>query len=443
MSETQTEHQLTAAETAALHADLQQQPAHDVVSRAVIKNGVLAAAEDPQAAVRLNRTFSVELDTGKVSNQKHSGRCWLFSTLNTIRHQFAAKYHVKDFELSQSYLFFWDKVERANIFYDNILRTADKPLDDREVAFYLSRPGDDGGQWAMGAALVQKYGVVPASAMPESFNTNDTTGFATTLNLKLRKDALALRALVAAGATEEQIDTTRAQALKEVYRMAAYSFGEPPATFDLEYKDDQHQYHRDAGLTPQGFFEKYFEIDLDDYVVISNSPDKPFDRLYSLPSQDNIVGGKHITFLNLPMADLKRTAIAQLQSGEAVWFGNDVLQQMSRERGFLDSQLYKTADLFGIDLSLTKAQRLATGEAEVSHAMTLTGVDLVADEPTRWKVENSWGEKNGEKGYFVMTDDWMDDFVYEVVVHKRFLTADQRAVLATQPQALPAWDSLQ
>ncbi|MCT4486568.1 C1 family peptidase [Levilactobacillus parabrevis] len=443
MSGTKTDHELTAAETADLHADLQQQPAHDVVSRAVIKNGVLAAAEDPQAAVRLNRTFSVELDTGKVSNQKHSGRCWLFSTLNTIRHQFAAKYNVKDFELSQSYLFFWDKVERANIFYDNILRTADKPIDVREVAFYLSRPGDDGGQWAMGAALVQKYGVVPASAMPESFNTNDTTGFATTLNLKLRKDALALRQLVADGASEDQIATTRAQALKEVYRMAAYSFGEPPTTFDLEYKDDKHQYHRDAGLTPQGFFEKYFDIDLDDYVVISNSPDKPFDQLYSLPSQDNIVGGKHITFLNLPMAELKRTAIAQLQSGEAVWFGNDVLQQMSRERGFLDSQLFKTADLFGVDLSLTKAQRLATGEAEVTHAMTLTGVDLVDSDPTRWKVENSWGEKNGDKGYFVMTDDWMDDFVYEVVVHKRFLTPEQRAVLATTPKALPAWDSLQ
>jgi len=225
--------------------------------------------------------------------------------------------------------------------------------------------------------------------------------------------------------------------------MAAYSFGEPPTTFDLEYKDDKHQYHRDAGLTPQGFFEKYFDIDLDDYVVISNSPDKPFDQLYSLPSQDNIVGGKHITFLNLPMAELKRTAIAQLQSGEAVWFGNDVLQQMSRERGFLDSQLFKTADLFGVDLSLTKAQRLATGEAEVTHAMTLTGVDLVGSDPTRWKVENSWGEKNGDKGYFVMTDDWMDDFVYEVVVHKRFLTPEQRAVLATTPKALPAWDSLQ
>ncbi|WP_354631189.1 C1 family peptidase [Levilactobacillus brevis] len=442
MAELKTQHELTAAETADLRADVQQQPAHDVIARATIKNGVLAASEDPQAAVRLNRTFSVELPTGKVSNQKHSGRCWLFSTLNTIRHQFAAKYHVKDFELSQSYLFFWDKVERANIFYDRILRTADQPVDSREVAAILSNPGGDGGQWAMGASLVQKYGVVPVSAMPESFNTNDTTGFAATFNLKLRKDALVLRDLVADQASEEQIAATRAQALKEVYRMAAYSFGEPPTTFDLEYKDDNQQYHRDAGLTPQGFFEKYFDVDLDDYVVISNSPDKAFNQRYRLESQENIVGGQQITFLNLPLAELKRAAIAQLKDGETVWFGNDVLQQMSRERGFLDSQLYKTADLFGIDLSLTKAQRLALGEAEVSHAMTFTGVDVVANDPTRWKVENSWGEKNGDKGYFVMTDEWFSDFVYEVVVHKRYLTADQQAVLATTPTELPAWDSL-
>lgn len=442
MAELKTQHELTAAETADLRADVQQQPAHDVIARATIKNGVLAASEDPQAAVRLNRTFSVELPTGKVSNQKHSGRCWLFSTLNTIRHQFAAKYHVKDFELSQSYLFFWDKVERANIFYDRILRTADQPVDSREVAAILSNPGGDGGQWAMGASLVQKYGVVPVSAMPESFNTNDTTGFAATFNLKLHKDALVLRDLVADQASEEQIAATRAQALKEVYRMAAYSFGEPPTTFDLEYKDDNQQYHRDAGLTPQGFFEKYFDVDLDDYVVISNSPDKAFNQRYRLESQENIVGGQQITFLNLPLAELKRAAIAQLKDGETVWFGNDVLQQMSRERGFLDSQLYKTADLFGIDLSLTKAQRLALGEAEVSHAMTFTGVDVVANDPTRWKVENSWGEKNGDKGYFVMTDEWFSDFVYEVVVHKRYLTADQQAVLATTPTELPAWDSL-
>lgn len=433
---------LSPDDLADLHADLVQQPAHEVISRAVIKNGVLAASEDPQAAVRLNRTFSVELDTGTVSNQKHSGRCWLFSTLNTIRHQFAAKYHVKDFELSQSYLFFWDKVERANIFYDRILATADQPADSRLVSYYLGNPGGDGGQWAMGAALVQKYGVLPKSAMPESFNTEDTTGFGATLNLKLRKDAVTLRGLVANGASDAEIATARKQALQEVYRMAAYSFGEPPTTFDLEYKDDQKQYHRDAGLTPVDFYHKYFADDLDDYVVLANSPEKAYDQVYALPSQDNIVGGKHITFLNLPMADLKQAAIDQLQAGDAVWFGNDVLQQMSRERGFLDSNLYKTADLFDIDLSLTKGQRLAYHEAEVSHAMTLTGVDLVAGKPTRWKVENSWGEKNGAKGYFVMTDDWMNDFVYEVVVKKSFLSADQQALLAQTPQPLAPWDSL-
>ncbi|MCI1554423.1 MAG: C1 family peptidase [Levilactobacillus sp.] len=442
MPETKLDHELTTTEIAALQADLQAQPAHQVISRATIKNGVLAASEDPQAAVRLNRTFSVELPTGKVANQKHSGRCWLFATLNVIRHQFAAKYHVKDFELSQNYLFFWDRVERANIFYDRILRTADRPLDDREVADILESPDDDGGQWAMGAALVQKYGVVPTSAMPESFNSNDTTGIGAALNLKLRKDALALRQLVADGADEAKIATTRAQALKEVYRMAAYAFGEPPATFDLEFKDDDHKLHRAAGLTPQGFFHDYFDVDLDDYVVVSNSPDKAFDRQYRLASEENIVGGKHITFLNLPLADMKRAAVAQLQSGEAVWFGNDVLQQMSRERGFLDSHLFQVSDLFGVDLSLTKAQRLATGEASVSHAMTLTGVNLVDDQPNRWKVENSWGEKNGDKGYFVMTDEWLDDFVYEVVVHKRFLTPAQRELLNTEPHELAPWDSL-
>ncbi|AYM04014.1 C1 family peptidase [Levilactobacillus yiduensis] len=442
MPETKLDHELTTTEIAALQADLQAQPAHQVISRATIKNGVLAASEDPQAAVRLNRTFSVELPTGKVANQKHSGRCWLFATLNVIRHQFAAKYHVKDFELSQSYLFFWDRVERANIFYDRILRTADQPLDDREVASILESPDNDGGQWAMGAALVQKYGVVPTSAMPESFNSNDTTGIGAAMNLKLRKDALALRQLVADGASEEKIAATRAQALKEIYRMAVYAFGEPPATFDLEFKDDDHKLHRAAGLTPQGFFQDYFDIDLDDYVVISNSPDKAFDQLYRLPSQENIVGGKHITFLNLPLAEMKRAAVAQLQSGEAVWFGNDVLQQMSRERGFLDSHLFQISDLFGVDLSLTKAQRLATGEANVSHAMTLTGVNLVDDAPNRWKVENSWGEKNGDKGYFVMTDEWLDDFVYEVVVHKRFLTSAQQALLNAEPHVLAPWDSL-
>lgn len=433
---------LTQTEFKTYHEALAKRPEADVISRAVMTNGVDAAATDPAAKVRLHREFSVELPTDQVTNQKQSGRCWEFSLLNTLRHQFEQTHHVKNFELSQNYLFFWDKVERANMFYQHIIETADKGPNDREVAFYLKMAGGDGGQWPMAAALVQKYGVMPAYAMPETYNTDHTSAFASTLARKMRHDAVILRDLVAQGADEETLTSKQREMVGEVYRMAAYSFGEPPATFDLEYRDNDKKLHYQADVTPQDFFKDAFSVDLDDYVVVTNSPDKPLNELYRLASQENIVGGKQIQFLNVEMPVLKQTAIAQLQDGETVWFGNDVLQQMSREQGFLDAKLYRRAALFGIDLEMSKAQRFAYHEAEVTHAMTLTGVNLVNGQPNRWKVENSWGEKNGEKGYFVMSDDWMDQFVYEVVVHKKYLTDDQRAILAHKPVELAPWDPL-
>ncbi|AMV64842.1 Aminopeptidase C [Pediococcus damnosus] len=415
---------------------------NSAVQRAATKNGVLNASEDIAAKVRLNRTFSIELDTGKVTNQRHSGRCWLFSLLNTLRHQLADKENMKDFEFSESYSFFWDKVERANVFYENIIRTADKPTSDREVAVYLDSPDDDGGQWAMAAGLVQKYGVVPASVMPESFNTNDTSGFASSLNLKLRKDAVELRELKNSGATEGQLNAKRDQLLGEVYQMTAIAVGTPPEKFDFEYWDDKKNYHRDADLTPKAFYDKYIGVDLDDYVVVTNSPDKPFDKLYSLPAEDNIVGGKKITLLNVDMEVLRKAAIAQLKDGETVWFGNDVLEQMDRNDGLLDSKLYRTDELFDVDLSMSKAERLQYGQAAVSHAMTLTGVDVVNDEATKWKVENSWGDKSGEKGYFAMTDDWFENYVCQVVVHRKYLTAAQLKIADSTPEPLPVWDPM-
>lgn len=434
--------ELTANDFKQFHQELSNRPDAGIISRAVMTNGIDAAATDPQAKVRLHREFSVELDTGTVTNQKQSGRCWEFSLLNTLRHQFEQLHHVKNFELSQNYLFFWDRVERANMFYQQIIATADKGPNDREVAFYLKMAGGDGGQWPMAAALVEKYGVIPAYAMPETYNTEHTATFASTLALKMRRDAVVLRRLVRDGASADQLAEKRRQMVGEVYRMAAYSFGEPPATFDLEYRDSDKKWHRQANLTPTSFFKQAFNVDLEDYVVVTNSPDKPLNELYRLASQENIAGGKQIQFLNVDMSVLKKAAIAQLQDGETVWFGNDVLQQMSREQGFLDAQLYRRAELFGIDLSLSKAQRFEYHEAEVTHAMTLTGVNLVDGQPNRWKVENSWGEKNGEKGYFVMTDDWMDQFVYEVVVHKKYLTDEQRAILTHQPVELAPWDPL-
>lgn len=425
-----------------LHEAFKQAPQSDLLSRVVTQNGINQAAQDPGAAVRLNPVFSVDLQTGSVTNQKQSGRCWLFSLVNTLRHGFAKKYQVKDFNLSQKYLFFWDKIEEANIFYDHILATAGRPADDREVAFYLSLPGGDGGQWAMAAALVQKYGVMPASQYPETTNVENTGAFDAVMNRKLRLDGMKLRDMVAANKDDDDIKSARNQMIEEVYRIIAYSFGEPPTTVDFEYQDDNQKYHRISGLTPQEFYDQYFGVDLDDYVVATNSPDKALNKLYSMPSEDNVVGGKQIEFLNLPMTALKQAAIAQLKDGETVWFGNDVLEQMDRKSGYLDSHLYRYSELFATDLAMNKAKRLEYHQAEVSHAMTLAGVDLVDDQPTKWKVENSWGDKNGTKGYFTMSDDWMDDYVYEVVVHKKYLSQDQQALLKQAPIELPAWDSL-
>ena len=434
-------HELTLQELAEFSANFNADPKNQVIARAAARSGVLEASYNERVAGRLTRVFSTELPTDNVTNQKQSGRCWLFSTLNVLRHDFGAKHKAKNFTLSQSYNFFWDKLERANLFYEKVIETADKPLDDREVRSYFDFAGHDGGQWHMAISLVKKYGVVPSYAMPESFNTSATAGLASALADKERKDALALRRLAQAG-DQEGLEKARKTFLNEIYRMVAIAVGEPPKTFDLEYRDDDKNYHLEKNLTPVSFFNKYFDVDLDDYVVLTNAPDHEYGKLYHLGAEDNVEGGSPILFLNVPMEYLEQAAVAQLKDGEAVWFGNDVLQQMDRKTGYLDTDLYKLEDLFAVDLSLSKADRLATGVGEVSHAMTLVGVDEDNGDIRQWKVENSWGDKSGEKGFFVMSHNWFKEYVYEVVVHKKYLTKDQQELLSSTPVELAPWDSL-
>lgn len=430
---------ITPAAQAKFKKTLAAQPQAKVVQRAVMNTGINAASEDITVQTQLDRTFSLELPTGKVSNQKHSGRCWLFSTLNTLRHEVAVKYNLKDFEFSQNYLSFWDRFEKANAFYENIIATADQAADSRIVTWLLDSPNGDGGQWDNAAALIKKYGVVPQSVMPETQASENTTEFNQVLSLRLRKDAVKLRALVAAGA---DVTAAKTEMLTVIYRMCAYAFGTPVEHFDFSYRDDDKKYHRDADLTPQSFAAKYLSRDLDDYVTVINSPDKPFNQLYTLPIEDNVVGGQHVTFLNVDLATFKALTIAQLQAGETIWFGNDVLQQMSRPDGLLDSRLFNYDALFATDLQLSKKERLQYRDAVVSHAMTLTGVDLVDGEPTKWKVENSWGEKVGADGYFVMSDQWFDDYVYHVVIKRDLLSPELQQVLQNKPTELAPWDSM-
>lgn len=422
----------------------QQNNKQNALQRGVVKNGITASAETIQGHVNNVPVFSVDVTTGKVSNQKQSGRCWMFAALNTFRHKMLNAFNLKDFELSQNHTFFWDKYEKANYFYENVLATAQEPLSSRKVAFLLQTPQQDGGQWDMIVSIFQKYGVVPKAVMPESSNSSNSRDLNNYLNKKLRKDAGTLRQLVADGQYEAAIQEAKEGMLQEIYNFLATSLGTPPETFDFEYRDEEKNYHIDRGLTPQTFYDKYVGVDLDDYVSIINAPtaDKPYNKSYTVEMLGNVVGGKEVKYLNVDMETFKKLAIAQLEQGESVWFGCDVGQSSTRDSGIMALDAYDMNDLFDIDFTMTKAQRLDYGESLMTHAMVLTGVDIVDGKSTKWKVENSWGEKVGTNGFFVMSDEWMDEYTYQIVVRKEFLTAEQLAAFEAEPQVLAPWDPM-
>jgi bleomycin hydrolase len=435
---------ITNERTQAFRKAFEQNSKQIALQRGVVKNGIRASAENIQTHVENTPVFSIDLATGKVANQKQSGRCWMFAALNTFRHKLLTTFQLKDFELSQNYTFFWDKYEKANYFYENILNTADQPVTSREVAFLLQTPQQDGGQWDMIVSLFQKYGVVPKSVMPESSNSSNSRDLNNYLNKLLRKHAVLLRQMVLEEATEEEIQANREAMLQEVYNLLAISLGTPPTVFDFEYRDEEKNYHLDQGLTPQSFYDKYVDVDLDEYISIINAPteDKPFMKSYTVDMLGNVVDGKQVKYLNLEMEDFKALAVKQLEQGESVWFGCDVGQSSTRDSGIMALDAYDVEDLFDVDLTMTKAERLDYGESLMTHAMVLTGVDLIDGQAKKWKVENSWGEKVGEKGFFEMSDEWMDEYTYQIVVRKEFLTPEQLAAFEAEPTVLAPWDPM-
>lgn len=417
-----------------------------ILERTVAKNGVKAASFDWHAIADNDQHFSIDLATGDVADQKQSGRCWLFAALNTMRHNMQNRFNLPDdFELSQSYAFFWDKFEKANWFYENIIQTADLDIDDRKVAWLLDAPQSDGGQWDMLCALIEKYGVVPKSAQPETYNSSRSNEINAVLNNQLRHDAVILRQLVHEQASESQINATRKEMLNTVYRMLAYAFGEPVQTFDFEYRTKKDkQFHRDSNLTPVAFFDKYVGWDLSEYVSIIQAPtkDKAYHKTYTIEMLGNVVGGRQVKHFNLSMTELKELAIKQLQNGESVWFGSDVVKYSETKLGILALNTYGYEDLFDTKLTMNKADMLDYHQSMMDHAMVLTGVDLVDGKPAKWKVENSWGPKVGEKGYFVMSDEWMDQYVYQIVVNKKYLSDELKADQAQEPIVLKPWDPM-
>ncbi|QNQ81396.1 aminopeptidase C [Lactobacillus sp. PV034] len=427
--------------------DLAKHPVVNVASHAAQTNGIYKASENLETKIDLDPTFSIEIETGKPADQKQSGRCWMFSALNTMRHPLQKEYKLKDFELSQNYTNFWDKFEKSNWFFENVISSADKPLGDRKVAFLFATPQQDGGQWDMLCGIIEKYGIVPKSVYPETANATNSSALNDTLNTLLRKDGLELRQMINDGKSDDEIRARKNEMLNDVYRILAISLGVPPKKFNFEYRDDNKNYHIDKDLTPKEFYKKYVDLDLENHISTINAPtaDKPFHKVFSVEYLGNIEGGRQVRHLNLPVDEMKDLIIKQLKDGEVVWFGSNVVKDSDRQAGLLDTNLYRRDQLFDTDFTMTKAQMLDSGESMMDHAMVITGVDIVDGKPTKWKIENSWGEKPGFKGYFVMSDSWFDNFVYQAVINKKYLPEDLKQAYEEgkeNPIELLPWDPM-
>ncbi|RSJ57481.1 Aminopeptidase C [Streptococcus gordonii] len=428
-----------------LYAVYEANPKFAALENAISHNGLLTSLEKRSSAVENTPVFSLDLTKDKVSDQKASGRCWMFAALNTFRHKMIAGFQLEDFELSQAHTFFWDKYEKSNWFLEQMLATADQELTSRKVKFLLDTPQQDGGQWDMVVSLFEKYGVVPKSVYPESISSGNSRELNQILNKLLRQDAQILRELVAAGANLAELQAKKEELLQEVFNFLAMNLGLPPRQFDFSYRDKDNNFHSESGLTPQAFFKKYVDLKLDDYVSIINAPtaDKPYGQSYTVEMLGNVVGSKPVRYLNVEMDRLKELAIAQMQAGETVWFGSDVGQSSNRKAGIMADGMYDFTSSMDIQLTQDKAGRLDYSESLMTHAMVLTGVDLDENgKAKKWKVENSWGEKVGNKGYFVASDSWMDEYTYQIVVRKEFLTEAELAAYEAEPIVLAPWDPM-
>lgn len=443
MEDTMTE--LTKNFTEKLFNQYETNAKFSAVENAVTHNGLLKSLETRQSEIDNNFAFSIDLTKDEVSNQKASGRCWMFAALNTFRHKLITDFQLENFELSQAHTFFWDKYEKSNWFMEQVIATADQELTSRKVKFLLDVPQQDGGQWDMVVALFDKYGVVPKSVYPESISSSNSRELNQYLNKLLRQDAQILRELISSGQKEETIQNKKEELLTEIFNFLAINLGLPPRQFDFAFRDKDNNYQAEKAITPKAFYEKYVGLKLSDYVSIINAPtaDKPYGKAYTVEMLGNVVGGPEVRYLNVEMNRFKELAIKQMESGETVWFGSDVGQVSDRQKGILATNTYDFTSSMDIVLSQDKAGRLDYSESLMTHAMVLTGVDLDQyGTPIKWKVENSWGDKVGEKGYFVASDAWMDEYTYQIVVRKEFLAENELAAFEGEAQVLAPWDPM-
>jgi len=434
------ERNLTADQLALFEKEFASNPQYRVMQNAVTQTPVNSIALDRQIVTSMDHSVSHLLDDWKVTNQKKSGRCWLFAGLNLLRAGAAEKLGVKDFEFSQNYLLFWDKFERSNFFLEAMIDTADRDADDRTVAHLLSDPIGDGGQWNMFVALVRKHGLVPKTAMPETESSSAPAQLNDTLRKLLRQGARDLRALEGDGPRRDR----KREILTAVHRVLSIHLGTPPQKFLWQWKDSDKGFHRDGWTTPTEFAAAYVQLPVDEYVCLVHDPrpSSPVGRTFTVDYLGNVIDAPPVVYLNVEIDLIKQLTKDAIVGGEPVWFGCDVGKQMNADLGFWDAKLYDYGAVYDTDFTLDKAERLVHHETLMTHAMLFTGVDVVDGEPRRWRVENSWGDEKADSGFWTMNDSWFGEHVFEVAVRRSALPAELQARLDDEPIVLPAWDPM-
>lgn len=433
---------LTADMVEQIRQSFEMNASTKALMNALTNNDIKKLAVNREKYIAHDDLFNYKIKTKGVTNQKSSGRCWLFAALNVMRPQVIEKYKLEEFEFSQSYLFFWDKFEKANLFLELIIEMRDRDHLDRELQMILESPFPDGGLWIYAVELIEKYGAVPKSIMPESEQTGNTGMMEKLISQKLRKDASILREMSRQGSTVAELRMRKVEMLKDVYRMLVLNMGVPPTSFRWRYESKDSTVSEIKTYTPQSFFKEAVKINLRDYVPIYNHPLRPYDKLYQMRLNRNIYDCPDNIFLNLDTQRMRELALKQILDNQPVYFACDVGQEDNYEFGIMSPQIYDYDSFYGLDLSMSKEDKFLYRESRSTHAMVFVGVDTLNGKPQKWLVENSWGDERGNKGLWTMYDDWFDEYVYKVIINKRYLPKQILDILKTDPEVIPPWDPM-
>ena len=397
-------------------------------------------AENSENIAMIDTHFSDEVKTKGITDQKSSGRCWLFSGLNVLRAKMISTHDLGDFAFSQNYVFFYDQLEKANLFLESIIRTRSLPMSDRTVDWLFSNPLGDGGQFTGISDLVTKYGLVPASVMPETLCANSTSNMSTQLRTLMRQDGLALRA----AGKKADLSAMKTDMLKDVYRILCLCLGEPPTEFEWTRYNSKNEFVSCKTYTPKSFYDEFVGADLqNNYVMLMNDPSREYGKVYEIEYDRHVYDGHNWLYINLPVERIKEVAIASIKDDTAMYFSCDVAKCLNRSKGVADLDNYDYESLLGVQFTMDKKERILTHASGSSHAMTLKAVDINAEgKPVKWMVENSWGASSGYKGNIIMTDRWFDEYMFRVVAEKKYVPADILKMLEQEPIKLPAWDPM-